>query len=85
MKRWTEVIDKWEFASLLCAEDYAFWSNDTTGLHLLLNMNDVFVPAADAEEITEDELNEIWLAWINAADKGAALVEWVRAKREKQG
>ena len=81
MKRWTEVIDKWEFASILCASGHAFWMQNIDGLHLFLRLNSTLT-----EEVTEAELHEVWQLWKpSAVDKGAALVEWVRAKREKQG
>jgi len=47
-----------------------------------LNVNDCFVPASDSEDVTLQDIPELYKIWKESGDDG--LVEWVRVKREKE-
>lgn len=51
-------------------------------IEIYINMNDVFVPAADNEEIEHNELDEV----LNILDKDGydKAIDWVKKKRDKQ-
>ena len=75
-KLWSTVPEQWQMASELCAVGPAYWNVSEDALSLQINVDDLFLPVADYEEITPEEVSEVH-ACITRGD----VIDWLRKKR----
>jgi hypothetical protein len=71
--------ESWAMRVALVAAHQAFFVHDEEDVVLCLNMNDTFAPAADGEDVSEEELGAVYAAW--QADPRWGTVKWVALKR----
>ena len=51
---------RWRMATILAAKDYGVFFERDKVLYFSLLCNDVFGPCADSEDVSPEELTEIW-------------------------
>jgi len=78
MKFETDDPEIWRMACEMCANETCFWSDHGDGLMLLVCVNDVFVPAADAEAVSPHEVSHLYERWSIGT---SAVYAWVGDRR----
>jgi hypothetical protein len=58
------------------------YNTETKAVKMWLNMNDIFCPAADGEDVEPSDLPELFECWMKGAHDG--LYAWVAVKRNKE-
>src|SRR5271165_5093049 len=70
-------FENYALAAMLIDNAVEVGGNKTTEIYV--NCNDIFVPAADAENIPEDKIEELYKYWKEDRKEGA--IKWVRKQR----